>query len=414
VGCPRWERIAARSNEQTRSRRSCAWIRDYRDWVDRCENSRGVYSDKSHRWEVLRWNDYDEFCRTTHFEEGQRFERVGQEAWDHGDYEGAIESLENGLSHFQRAQEFANDPSTLRVRCQEVLNRIVQIEVAEQIQQIDDLVDIAENAIDEGDELHFHENSTSARDEYSTAIDALTEAVAVASKVAPDRVQRVEQRRRRVQLRQESLERSESHQSIRNLVISAREYTTAGDRAFRDSDYETALDQYQQAKREYEALSGVFEAFSFNDPVDDQTVCDVCKQQYSKKLNMWEIDLEISLEVCPLCARFGPDGNLPTPRDITAEQRAVVENIESIQDGDVGLVWSSDTPPESIPDTPVTEDTGGPETRELLMQLVGLYQRLGGPPTAEQIDEHTEFGYLEYRAEFGSVANALQEAGFDV
>jgi len=45
---------------------------------------------------------------------------------------------------------------------------------------------------------------------------------------------------------------------------------------------------------------------------------------------------------------------------------------------------------------------------------VGLYQRLGEAPTAEQIDEHTEFGYLEYRAQFGSIADALQEAGFDV
>jgi len=372
------------------------------------------HSDPRHQWEVLRWKDRDEFCRTTHFEEGQRFEQLGQEALDHGDYERAIKNLEDAISHFQRAQEFADDPSTFTERCQEIRYRIAEIEVAEQTQHIEDLIDIAENAIDEGDKLQFHENPTSATDKYSTATDALTESIAVASRVAPDRVQRLEQRLRRVRVREESLELSESHQSIRELVGSAREYTTTGDRAFHDSDYETALDNYEQAKREYESLSNAFEAFSFDDPVDDPTVCDVCKQQYTEELHFWEIDLEITLGVCPLCTRFGPDGNLPTPRDLAAEQRAVVENIESIQNGDVGLVWSSDTPPDSIPDTPVTEDTNGPETRELLMQLVGLYQRLGGAPTAEQIDEHTEFGYLEYRAEFGSVANALQEAGFDV
>lgn len=236
----------------------------------------------------------------------------------------------------------------------------------------------------------------------------------MASEAAPDHVQRLEQRLRHVRVRQESLELSESHHSIRKLVISAREYTTAGDRAFHESDYETALDNYEQAKRDYESLSNVFEAFSFADPIDDPTICDVCKQQYTEKLNFWEIDLGVSLEVCPLCTRFGPDGNLPTPRVIAAEKRAVVENIESIQDGDVGLVWSSDTPQEPIPDTSVSEDTSGPETRELLIELVGLYQRLGEAPTAEQIDEHTEFGYLEYRAQFGSIADALQEAGFDV
>jgi len=372
------------------------------------------HSDESHRWEALRWDDRDEFCRTTHFEEGQRFEQLGQDAWDHGDYEGAIENLEDVTSHFQRAQEFADDPSTLTERCQDIRDRIADIEVAEQIQHIDDLVDLAENAIDEGDELQFHEKPRSAADEYNTATDALNEAITVASEAAPDHVQRLEQRLRHVRVRQESLELSESHHSIRKLVISAREYTTAGDRAFHESDYETALDNYEQAKRDYESLSNVFEAFSFADPIDDPTICDVCKQQYTEKLNFWEIDLGVSLEVCPLCTRFGPDGNLPTPRVIAAEKRAVVENIESIQDGDVGLVWSSDTPQEPIPDTSVSEDTSGPETRELLIELVGLYQRLGEAPTAEQIDEHTEFGYLEYRAQFGSIADALQEAGFDV
>jgi hypothetical protein len=91
------------------------------------------HSDESHRWEALRWDDRDEFCRTTHFEEGQRFEQLGQDAWDHGDYEGAIENLEDGTSHFQRAQEFADDPSTLTERCQDIRDRIADIEVAEQI-----------------------------------------------------------------------------------------------------------------------------------------------------------------------------------------------------------------------------------------------------------------------------------------
>jgi len=41
--------------------------------------------------------------------------------------------------------------------CQGVLNQIAEIEVAEQTQHIDDLVDIAENAIDESDDLQFHQ-----------------------------------------------------------------------------------------------------------------------------------------------------------------------------------------------------------------------------------------------------------------
>lgn len=108
------------------------------------------------------------------------------------------------------------------------------------------------------------------------------------------------------------------------------------------------------------------------------------------------------------------DGTLPSPREIAAEHRAVVENIERIREQDVGVAWTSppDSNTEASPDS--DPDATAPNESDMLVQLVGCCQRAGGVPTAEELDERTDYGYLQYVEQFGSVPEALEEAGFDV
>lgn len=369
--------------------------------------------DEGHTWEALGYEDTDGFRHETRLEEGQRLQEVAQEARDHGKFDLAIEELEGALHHFQRAKLFANDASSIENSCREVLRTIDEIETAEQGQVIDDLVDQAENAIDAGDKAHLEGNTDLAGQKYKEAIDALEEAKTLATELAPNRVSGIDQHLCRVQVRQQSLELSEVHQPIRELVADARDHAAAGDRAFQKSEYDAALNEYKKARERYESLADSLEQFSFDESIADSKMCDVCRQRFDGELDSWRIHLGISLQVCPACTRFGSDGNLPSPREIATEHRTVVENIERIRDGDVGLDWTSDAPLQSNESEDVGTDADSRDTRQMLMQLVGLCQQLGESPTAADVDEHTDFRYLDYRDEFGSLSEALQAAGFE-
>ncbi|MFA9427117.1 homing endonuclease associated repeat-containing protein [Natronorubrum sp. A-ect3] len=278
---------------------------------------------------------------------------------------------------------------------------------------IDEIVDRAENAIDAGDKAHFEGDSNLAGQQYEAAVDALAEAKTLTTELAPDRVAEIDRQLRSVRVRQQSLELSGPHQTVRDLVAAAREHAAAGDRAFHDSEYEVALKEYESARDRYESLADSLHEFSFDECTTDPMVCDVCRQRFDAALDFWRINLGVSLQVCLACTRFGSDGNIPNPRAVATEQRAVVENIESIRDGNVGLDWTSDAPPQSDESEDVGTTGDSRDTRQILMQLVGLYQQLGEPPTAADLDEHTDFGYLAYRDEFGSLSEALQAAGFE-
>ncbi|WP_254523970.1 homing endonuclease associated repeat-containing protein [Natrinema caseinilyticum] len=367
--------------------------------------------DKDHAWEVFGHENADEFCYDAHLEEGRRLQDAAQEAKDLGEFDEAIEGLEAALYHLQRATLFADAPSPIENRCREALETIDEIETAEQIQELDDLIDQAENAIDAGDEAHFEGNTDAARQKYEAAVDALEEAVTRAEVLVPDRTQEIDHQLRSVRVRLQSLELSESHRRIRNMVADAREHAAAGDLAFQKSEYDVALDEYEKAKDQYESLADSLEAFSFDEPTTNPEVCDVCRQRFDDELDSWQINLSISLQVCPACARFGSDGNLPSPRDVATEHRAIVENIESIQDGDIGLDWTSDEAIQSDESEDVNFGSAERDTQQMLIQLVGLCQQLGEAPTAEDLDEYTDFSYLDYRDEFGSLSEALQAAG---
>lgn len=368
-------------------------------------------NDERHTWKALGYKNIDELNHDNHLKEGQRLQEVAQEARDHGKFDVAIEELEGALYHFQRAKLFADDASHIGNRCREVLTTIDEIETTEQIQVIDDFVNGAETAIDAGDEAHFEDDYSLTRQKYKEAVDALKEARTLATELAPDRVEGIDRHLRSVRVRQQSLEMSEPHRAIRQLAADAREHTAAGDRAFHDSEYETVLKEYENASNRYKSLAECLQEFSFAESTADPMTCDVCRHQFEEELDFWRINLGVSLRVCPACALFGSDGDLPNPQTVATEHRIVIENIESIRDGDVGLDWTSDASTQSDSSEDIGSDGDSRDARQMLIQLVGLCQQLGEQPTAGELDEHTDFGYLAYRDEFGSLTDAIQAAG---
>ncbi|WP_157224594.1 hypothetical protein [Natronococcus occultus] len=225
--------------------------------------------DDTHTWETLGHEDAEEFCHTIHLEEGRRLQDEAKEARNLGEFDVAIEKLEGALQHFQRMKLFSAETSSIENRCREVLRTIDEIETDEQVQVIDDLVDEAENAIDDGDEAHFDGDTEAAAQAYETAIGALEEARTLAIELVPDRVAQIDRELSSVRVRQQSLDLSASHRTIREFVAEARDHAAAGNRAFQNSEYEAALKEYEDARDRYESLADVLQEFSFDEPTAD-------------------------------------------------------------------------------------------------------------------------------------------------
>lgn len=363
--------------------------------------------DDRHTWDQLGYEGADEYRHDRHREIGRQLQTEATDARNQNQFDTAITKLEQALHQFQQAKLFATEKTPLEDQCRTVLKTIDDLEIAAQRQAIDDLVDRAENAIDAGDNRHVAGETDATTHEYEKAIEART----VAEKLESDHAAKIEQHLRRVRVRQQSLDLSGTHQTIRDLVREARDHATTGDQAFHHSKYDDALKEYEKANDRYHSLAAKLDEFSFGESTTNSNVCDICQHRFDTNLDSWQIDLAVTLHVCPACARFGPNGNLPSPRDVAAEQRAVKENIESIREGEVGLAWTSDNPLQS--DTPDENYSEERDTQQMIVQLVGLCQQLGKVPSAEQLDEHTDFGYLAYRDEFGSISESLHAAGFD-
>ena len=94
---------------------------------------------EAHNWETLGHEEVDGFCHAAHLDEGRRLQDKAKEARNLGEFDVAIEKLEGTLHHFQRAKLFV--VTSLENRCREVLIMIDEIETAEQVQVIDNLVD---------------------------------------------------------------------------------------------------------------------------------------------------------------------------------------------------------------------------------------------------------------------------------
>jgi len=91
----------------------------------------------------------------------------------------------------------------------------------------------------------------------------------------------------------------------------------------------------------------------------------------------------------------------------------IIENIENISKGDIGVNWTS-VPQQESSFSAERSDKNERNTQQMLIQLTGTVQQLGRIPTAEDLDEYTDFGFLEYRDEFGSIPDAVEEAGFEL
>lgn len=209
------------------------------------------------------------------------------------------------------------------------------------------------------------------------------------------------------------MSKSSTHRTIRDTLSTARDHTAAGDSAFHASNYDEALSAYGEADSAYESLAALLQEFTFEKSIADPAVCDVCRQRFDDSFEGWTIDLDRQLDVCPSCAEFDSGGILPTSRDVADEHRIVVENISGIHDADVGLDWTSNPATASQASNDLDGADNSLNQRDMLVQLVALYQSIGRSPTPAELDEHTDFGSAGYHREFGSLSAALDAAGFE-
>ncbi|WP_435365250.1 homing endonuclease associated repeat-containing protein [Haloarchaeobius sp. DYHT-AS-18] len=368
--------------------------------------------DDNHSWATLGYKDADEYRGDVHRKRSETLEQDGQELLDHGKFEEAVDALEDALWHAQQTN-LLRDGEENQERARALLSMIAEAETAAEVQRIDELVDQASNALDAGEEAHLGAKEDAA-EAYDAAAERLSQARSVAVDAAPARVPELERRLQQVRVRQQSLDLSEAHRSLHELVVAARMATAEGDRAFQKSSYEDAVKHYETAADQYEILARLLNEFSFDGHADDSNVCDVCRERFDSGLDSWSIELGRTLQVCPSCALFGTDRLLPNPREIATEQRYVKENIESITEGNTGLEWMSSESTTTAETGSRDVSAGNHDTTKMIIQLTGTVQSLGRVPTAEDIDEYTDFGFLAYRDEFGSINAALREAGFDV
>jgi tetratricopeptide (TPR) repeat protein len=370
--------------------------------------------DENHRWKTLGFENSDAFRHTVHVHRGELLEREGRDSFSIGDYQTAVEQFEDALCHYQRAMSTAADSDTpLAKRSEEVESLISDAISADQIQVVDELIDRAEHAVDKGLQSHLVDPAEAAQS-YEKSIELLEDALDEAADVAPRRVPDIERRLNRGCLYKQSLESSALHRQLSELVAEAQKYTSAGDRAFKQSELDVAVEKYEAARHRYESIEEILRGFHFDDPLPDPHVCDVCHEQFEHSLLQSRCISDQELDVCPSCAQFASQGTLLTPGEVESDHMIVRENIESIQEGATGIDWTSE--PRSS-----TEDLHGDEkssrqrdTQRMLVQLVGVVQTVGRVPSQEELDEQTDFESFEYEAEFRSIPNALREAGFDI
>ena len=207
----------------------------------------GESDDDPHTWDQLGYEDADEFRHECHRETGSRLQNEATDARNQNQFDTAIAKLERALHQFQQAKSFATEKTPLEDQCRAVLETIEELESAIQIQVIGDLVDQAENAIVAGDDRHAASEPDAAAHEYEKAVEALTEARTVAGELGSNHAAKIGKHLRRVRVRQQSLDLSDTHQTIRDLVIEAREYATAGDQAFHNSN-ESQMDYLTRSR----------------------------------------------------------------------------------------------------------------------------------------------------------------------
>ncbi|WP_416838747.1 homing endonuclease associated repeat-containing protein [Haloferax sp. DFSO52] len=389
----------------------CSFAASVSDIVSHVEEAHS----EDHSWESLGYENSDEFRLKAHLQIGEQLERLGNEKHDVGEFESAIDQLERAIWHYQQARLVSPESKMpLKKKCRAVHSTIDEVKQDVQIQEVDDLLDEAELTSEEANPTGLKFDPSSAAETYRRSIDTLRKALTKAETVVPDRIPEIQRRLRRVRLLQQSIDLSGQHKELRELVMMAREYASEGDRSFKQDDFERAVEQYTAASQCYESIEELFQNFIFDEPTDDPTVCDVCHGRFEQKLLYWGIDGNAQLKVCPSCAQFSSDGTLPTPKEAQEEHQVVKENIESICEGDTGVDWTAVPQPYSKEPSNTERASSGRNTQQMLMQLTGTVQRLGRLPTAEDLDEYTDFGYLEYRDEFGSILKAVKEAGFEV
>jgi tetratricopeptide (TPR) repeat protein len=368
-----------------------------------------------HQWANLDYESARTFRISYHDEQMTKRRKKAEIAADTGDYSEAVSHLEAALEHAQRGMRHTPDTTDrFDEECSALLAEISRVESAAIENQIAEYVTIAENRVSDGDDEHVTGRPDCAEEAYADAEQALEDAIALATDDLPEQVQSLQDRLDRVRLRQLSLETSDTHRRVIKTQRTAREYKDAGDSAFKQSDYQSALEAYQLALDAYDDVVDALDAFEFESTTEGATTCDLCQKPFDTALNSVQLKHCGRRRVCPACMHFAEDGALLTPDSVAGERKSVEEMTTNIKSGEYGLEWSTNDPINEEPYPDDQEEAQRIGEQELVRELVRVYQMVKGKPTVEDLDAETEFGYLPYKRRYGSIEDALEAAGFEI
>lgn len=365
-------------------------------------------NDEQHDWEQLGFENYTDFRRESHCELGERLLEKGREAHDFGQFDKAIQRLESAQAHFRRENWFSpgGTPSSSG-RLEQIEDEIAATEEAQQTLAIDETLDRAENVIDSA----LGVGGQDSENRFQDARDLLRSAESLAEETVPDRIARIERLRLKIKIERVATEFSESNQGVKQLLKKALRSREAALRAFQEQDYQTALDHNETAR---EGLAELTESIlEVGDQQATNEKCTICGRKAGDDENLFSVSVDRSSTVCMKCIGMSTDETFSKIENVETELDYIEEEIEELRDKSPGADWLDVDNPPTTGSTDEESQGCNPKRQQMIMQLNGIRTKLRRDPTAADLDEHTEFKYLEYREEFGGIAEALREAGFD-
>jgi tetratricopeptide (TPR) repeat protein len=372
---------------------------------------------EGHSFEELGHTNSNEFREKCHVDQAKTMVSKGREAADAGEYEKAVQRFEDAHFHYDKARTIADiESAEYTARCEEVLREIEKVELEQSVQKIDNQINEVESLFDSGDRAMLNGEPSTATDRYEEALHLLDEIRPTVEEHAPQKLPTINELTEYSHLRRESLENFGNHQALLDAYRDAQNAQDEGDTAFKDDEYELAVEKYETALKYYTEVEELLDEFTFETQASDDTVCSFCGLHFDIEIELEVVEFEDGERTaCPACAQFGAEGVLPHPSEVTQTVEYVRENIESIKSGEYGLDWTTSSEIDTSSDKdPQSGSNSGPTDQQLLIQLIGTFQSVEGLPTAGDLDQHTDFGYRVYQERFGSIKDALSEAGFDV
>lgn len=371
-------------------------------------------ADSAHSWLTLEYDHEADFRTSQHLQRARSLREAAEVAADAGNYDEALDQLENAVEHYDEAKATLQDTITVSDEREAVIEELERVKQTKRQNRIEQFVATAGNELDTGDAAYADGEWDRAAEAYDEAISVMGKAQDLGEEMDSVLEGRAQELLEQAEVRKESLDGSDAHRDPLEAVRDAKAHKDAGDTAFKQSNQQDALEEYRQSLAAFKRALSFLEALSFESHHSDDQICDICHAEFDRTLESVSLGDNRKRQVCPACSRFAPGGVLPTPADIDIQTAVIEEDIDSIEAGEYGTEWTS-MPDDTDGDEEQSDEVSTTvDEQQLLIELVGVYQSVEGLPTAEDLDDRTEYGYLVYQEQFGSIENALGKAGFEM